>query len=53
MAYAKTHGYREIRARNDALNTPMLHINERLGFVREPAWIGFEKVLVGLTAPEV
>jgi GNAT superfamily N-acetyltransferase len=45
VAYAKTHGYREIRTWNDALNAPMLHINERLGFVRQPAWVGFEKVL--------
>ncbi len=45
VAYAKSHGYREIRTWNDALNTPMLHINERLGFVRQPAWIGFERLL--------
>ena len=29
---------------NDATNAPMLAINERLGFVKQPAWIDLLKV---------
>jgi RimJ/RimL family protein N-acetyltransferase len=43
--YAQRHGKREIRTWNDTLNQPMLAVNARLGFVRQPAWITFEKVL--------
>lgn len=32
VAYARTHGFREIRTGNDSLNAPMLAINRRLGF---------------------
>ena len=45
VKYAQTHGYREIRTGNDARNRPMLRINEAMGFVKEPAWITFEKRL--------
>jgi GNAT superfamily N-acetyltransferase len=41
--YARRQGKREIRTWNDTLNAPMLAINVRLGFVRQPAWITFEK----------
>lgn len=47
VAYARAHGYREIRTGNDIRNRPMLRINEALGFVKQPAWIGFEKTLAG------
>ena len=43
IEYARAHGYREIRTWNDSLNMAMLHINTRLGFARQPAWITFEK----------
>lgn len=43
IAYARAHGTREIRTWNDSLNQPMLHINTKLGFQRQPAWITFEK----------
>lgn len=43
VRYARAHGYREIRTGNDALNRPMLRINEAMGFVKQPAWISFEK----------
>lgn len=44
VAYARRRGIREIRTWNDTLNAPMLHINMKLGFVRQPAWITFEQV---------
>jgi mycothiol synthase len=44
IAYAKEHGYTMLRVTNDAINKPMLTINERLGFVRRPAWITMVKV---------
>lgn len=45
IGYARNQGKREIRTWNDTLNEPMLAINARLGFVRQPAWITFEKML--------
>lgn len=43
IAYARAHGYREIRTDNHSLNRPMLRINEALGFQRRPAKITFER----------
>jgi GNAT superfamily N-acetyltransferase len=43
IAYAKATGHAIIRAENDAKNNPMLAMNEKLGFVRKPALITFEK----------
>jgi GNAT superfamily N-acetyltransferase len=43
IAYAQTNGYILIMAENDAKNIPMLAMNEKLGFVRKPAVITFEK----------
>lgn len=43
IAYAKANGYILITAENDAKNTPMLAMNEKLGFVRKPSLITFEK----------
>ena len=45
IEYARAHRKREIRTWNDTLNEPMLAINVKLGFVRQPAWITYEKVL--------
>jgi GNAT superfamily N-acetyltransferase len=45
IRYARAHGYREIRTENNALNRPMLRINEALGFGKQPAWITLEKIL--------
>jgi RimJ/RimL family protein N-acetyltransferase len=44
VEYARDHGIREIRTQNDTANGPMLHINDRLGFKREPGVIVFERV---------
>ena len=43
--YAVRHGVREIRTGNSTLNAPMLGINERLGFVKQPMWFNFGKDL--------
>ena len=43
VEYAQTHGFREIWTQNDTLNVPMLRINERLGFQRQPPIILYER----------
>lgn len=43
IAYARDHGYTMIKTWNATVNEGMLAINGRLGFVRQPAWIEFEK----------
>jgi mycothiol synthase len=45
IAYGASRGYAEIRTWNAVHNAGMLAINERLGFVRQPAWITYEKTL--------
>jgi GNAT superfamily N-acetyltransferase len=45
IAFAQAHGYRTIKTWNESNNRVMLSINERLGFVKQPAWITFAKVL--------
>lgn len=41
VEYAKAHGHRVIQTWNSSKNGPMLAINGKLGFVRQPAWIEF------------
>lgn len=41
VEYAQTRGYRQIRTFNSSLNGAMLAINDKFGFVRQPAWIDF------------
>jgi mycothiol synthase len=43
IKYALEHGYTTIRTDNDTRNTPMLAINDKLGFVRQPALISVVK----------
>jgi GNAT superfamily N-acetyltransferase len=43
--YARTHECPQIRTWNEINNAGMLAINDRLGFVRTPAWITYERRL--------
>ncbi|MFO7547023.1 MAG: GNAT family N-acetyltransferase, partial [Trueperaceae bacterium] len=45
IAYARDHGYDEIRVVNDEQNDAMRAINHKLGFVPRPARLRFEKSL--------
>jgi RimJ/RimL family protein N-acetyltransferase len=45
IAFARANGNPIIKTNNEINNRPMLSINERLGFVPQPAWIQFEKRL--------
>ena len=47
LDWATRHGYREVRTWNNTLNAPMLGINVKLGFVKQPVWITFGKDLAG------
>jgi mycothiol synthase len=43
IKFALEHGYTTIRTDNDTRNAPMLAINDKLGFVRQPALISMVK----------
>jgi GNAT superfamily N-acetyltransferase len=46
IAFARANGYLRIRAENDARNLPMLVMNGKLGYVRKPDLITFQKDLI-------
>ena len=45
IRYAQAHGNLEMATMNDAPNAAMIGINEKLGFVRSPAWLRYAKTL--------
>jgi GNAT superfamily N-acetyltransferase len=45
IEYAKQHGFDMLKTWNSTLNGPMLAVNMKLGFKRQPAWVEFEKKL--------
>lgn len=45
VRYAQEHRFAELRTANDAVNVPMRRLNERLGFVAQPARLRLEKQL--------
>lgn len=45
VEYARGRGYRQIRTENEIHNAPMIAINDRFGFQRQPVWITFWKDL--------
>jgi mycothiol synthase len=48
IAYAQSNGYTRIYAENDAKNIPMLAMNKRLGYVRKPDLITFQKQMTAM-----
>ncbi|OQY42410.1 MAG: hypothetical protein B6242_16250, partial [Anaerolineaceae bacterium 4572_78] len=44
IMYAKEHGFARIQTENDQ-NNPMFLLNQKLGFVAQPSWIEYEKLL--------
>jgi GNAT superfamily N-acetyltransferase len=45
VRFAQARGVDHIKTWNDQRNRPMLRINEAMGFVKQPAWIAFQKDL--------
>ncbi len=45
IAYARAYGAREIRTYNEINNAPIVAINEKLDFIRQPPWLTYAKEL--------
>lgn len=45
IEYAKAYGAVTLKTWNESNNRAMLSINERLGYVKQPAWVDFSKVI--------
>jgi GNAT superfamily N-acetyltransferase len=45
IRYAQTHGATRVTTGMDATNTPIVALNQRLGFVPEPLWITFSQTV--------
>jgi len=45
IQYAAEHNFQTIKTLNASTNRPMLALNERLGYVKQPDWITFAKQL--------
>lgn len=43
IGYTRAHGVREVRTWNEINNAPILAINTKFGFVRQPAWVTYAK----------
>lgn len=45
LEHTRTVGIAEVRTDNDSRNAPMLAVNAKLGFERDPAWIALRKTI--------
>jgi GNAT superfamily N-acetyltransferase len=45
LEWARANGYQRVVVQNDPVNTPMLAINDKLGFVRQPALLRLKRTL--------
>lgn len=51
LRFAKAQGFSKIFTDNDTSNVEMIAINDRLGFIRQPAWVSLRKTLMDTPNP--